>query len=265
VDVQKQELFERRYAEVFASAIEILAYIMTEVVLSRPKSFWKVLLQGQDSEFANLQTTFDLKWDKVKEVYSLFKSSPPPLETIARNERENTFHDPLIEIDRARVPGTGSWLEQEHNYQEWMHRRISLLWMHGPLGFGKTFLAASVVSNLKASKKTPFFAYAFFSKTHKSRSVGILYDALDAMVEQLSQANTEYKSYVNQMRQTSRMRETASSLWREMFVGYFMRPDAELFLVLDGVDEIGETNDSATEELFKLLHDLRSKFVLFLE
>jgi hypothetical protein len=265
VDVEQQERFERLHAEVFASAIEILAYITTEVVLSRPKSFWGVLLKGQDSEFSKLQKTLTSNWSIAKDAYSPFKSSPPPPETTARNEREITFHDPLSEIDRARVPGTGSWLKQEHNFQEWMHRRISLLWMHGPLGFGKTFLAASVVSDLKASKKTPFVAYAFFSKTHKSRSVGILYDALDAMVEQLSQANTKYKSYVNQMRQTSRMRETASSLWREMFVGYFMRPDAELFLVLDGVDEIGETDDSATEELFKLLHDLRSKFVLFLE
>jgi hypothetical protein len=261
VDVQQQGLFQEFYAEVFASAIEILAYIMTEVVLSRPKSFWRVLLQGQDSEFANLQRTFDSTWNRVKDVYSGFKASPQPSETIAHNERENTFHDPLSEIERARVPGTGSWLLQEHNFQEWLHRRISLLWMSGPLGFGKTFLAASVISNLKASKKTPFVAYAFFSKTHKSRSVGILYDALDAMVEQLSQANTDYKKYVNEMRQTSRMRKTASFLWKELFVGYFMKPGAELFLVLDGVDEIGESDVSATEELFDLLLDLRSKFV----
>ena len=65
------------------------------------------------------------------------------------------YSDVHARLQRLRVVGTGSWLLQSDDYLQWRDgtptdsRRNHSIWLYGPSGVGKTYLASNVIDDLR--------------------------------------------------------------------------------------------------------------------
>lgn len=74
---------------------------------------------------------------------------------------------------RQQLENTCLWIMERREFLDWVSsnfpsRCAKSLWIHGPAGFGKTFLCASLIRYLRSILKTPV-AYYFFSSDFESR------------------------------------------------------------------------------------------------
>ncbi|KAH7359274.1 ankyrin repeat and SOCS box protein 7 [Plectosphaerella cucumerina] len=78
---------------------------------------------------------------------------------ISGTDTQNTYYTAL----QYHHSGTCEWVLQLSEFQRWEAPEgddPSLLWLHGPAGFGKTFMAARIIQHLEEQKEHPL-AYFF--------------------------------------------------------------------------------------------------------
>jgi hypothetical protein len=144
------------------------------------------------------------------------------------------------ELKRSFVPGTDSWFQEDLDYKAWLNGETPVLWLAGEAGVGKSHLAYSAIRTLQERTKShprTSVAYFFFQEGNELFRSGR--NALCSIGLQMAM-------------QDHKLRETMASLisddccvqwaipyiWKWVFLDVFKGDqDAELFLVLDGVDE----------------------------
>jgi len=179
ISPEHQDKFEERLAQVFATAIEVTAYVMGNVVLSRKKNYRKCLLKGQDPMFKGLKEKIELRMNAAQSLRSTDSANVAGRARIDAELPDSTtenvgFVDLFCQVKSACLANTGSWLHQVPQFQAWMSKSTPLLWIHGPPGFGKTFLAASIIASLRTLNKndaighTTLVGHAFFSRSQQS-------------------------------------------------------------------------------------------------
>jgi hypothetical protein len=57
---------------------------------------------------------------------------------------------------------TCTWLLYEHEFQSWMQKRSSLIWMHGQAGSGKTVATSYIINHLRTQVETQSTRLAYF-------------------------------------------------------------------------------------------------------
>ncbi|KAJ5512855.1 hypothetical protein N7463_002407 [Penicillium fimorum] len=94
-----------------------------------------------------------------------------------------------ISVKDSRTPGTCEWLLQTDKFREWMTINSSaVLWLHGTIGAGKTFLTSKVIDHvqdlLKVSLNHAGFAYFYCKDDEDNRRNPLC--VLQSYVRQLS-------------------------------------------------------------------------------
>lgn len=136
--------------------------------------YWKLFWKGPDNAIKYLQEQIELHMAIALRLRSIDganvtgRSRIEDAELESSSTEEDEFVDLLPQIRRACVSDNGFWLLQELKFKVWLGKSSSILWIHGPPGFGKTFLAGSVVSTLRkhsknnAAGRTTLVGHAFF-------------------------------------------------------------------------------------------------------
>ena len=184
--------------------------------------------------------------DKAK---SVLKPSVSPLDT-------------FLDISKKRVPGTGDWIRNEQLFKSWMNQKNPVLWVSGNPGSGKSYLSGNIISYLREQHPQGVqhpshtsVGYFFFKDSDpQTRS---FHQALRDLAYQISQNDPVYAKYIDSQCQSPDDIKTIQSVWRKLFVDFFLqndRIDSSVYLVIDGVDEANE----AERQLFlELLSDLK--------
>ncbi|PTB67230.1 ankyrin, partial [Trichoderma citrinoviride] len=169
----------------------------------------------------------------------------------------------------ARTPGTGQWLLQRCEFQDWDSTESSaILWLHGTVGMGKSFLASSVVDHFlnphdAASKSAAPDAeddqgFAFFYCERGSADLSEPISVLRSFVRQLSivpcYPNLMQNKYIQLYREKRKQGSNLSikECRDQLLVSANLYPRTTL--ILDGLDECNP------EERWKLI-DVLSELV----
>ena len=145
----------------------------------------------------------------------------------------------------SRTPGTCHWIVQRPHFQDWASSAtvadaMKILWIHGPPGFGKTVLCASIIQHLK--DENPGGVAYFFCVSDdeaKRQPLAIVRSWVAQMVRQnqeaLAAAQEAYHGKEGRL-------ATTSDVW-QLFKNICQRiPNC--FFVVDGFDECVKTDRS---------------------
>ncbi|KAL4913089.1 ankyrin repeat-containing domain protein [Aspergillus aurantiobrunneus] len=143
----------------------------------------------------------------------------------------------------SHVPGTGEWLPQTPQYQQWHDEDAGALWLKAIAGAGKSVLAARLVSQLEEKEtQTPvmfFFFRQIVALNHNMHSL-----ARDWMA-QLLHYSSYLRSTLNDWRKKRRViKEVAfTELWKLLLDSFKLLP--KVYCVVDALDELDsdETHD----------------------
>ncbi|KAH8879081.1 NACHT domain protein [Thozetella sp. PMI_491] len=148
------------------------------------------------------------------------------------------YYEYFSRIREKNCAGTSEWLERNANFLEWRNvssSTSSVLWLQGIPGSGKTFLSSSIVG-LDASSKT---LYAFLSHIHAGTTA---LSVLHALLFQLGEESDDVKAVVN----ACNLRDLQSSTeYATKTLSDALKIESPLYIVLDGLDEIGEGDRQA--------------------
>ncbi|KAF2014092.1 hypothetical protein BU24DRAFT_484042, partial [Aaosphaeria arxii CBS 175.79] len=167
---------------------------------------------------------------------------------------------------RERVEGSGTWLFERQEYQDWCretspHRS---LWCHGGPGAGKTFITSATVDNLLA--------------THEDREVGIAYIYLDYADKEAQTLENVLASILKQISLCKKKEgiEEVQRLWGECQIdnrsaeaealvetlGRMCRHFRQIFILIDALDECSDELRKLLLKHLKALDDPRWRFFL---
>jgi outer membrane murein-binding lipoprotein Lpp len=166
-------------------------------------------------------------------------------------------HDTYYSIAKKRLPGSGDWIREEPQFEAWLQRKNSILWISGIPGSGKSFLAGNIIAYLKeqdphevANPSQTSVAYFFFKDSDpQTRSI---HQALRDVAYQIYQNDQTYAQYLHYYCQSADDIKTIQSAWRVLFQNFFLNNDSvrdSVYVVLDGLDEASEEDRRAFSEL----------------
>ncbi|KAI0193916.1 hypothetical protein EV127DRAFT_360238 [Xylaria flabelliformis] len=149
--------------------------------------------------------------------------SPPDHSTDFNNARDRCLE------------GSGQWLLQDVAYSTWRSKSNSVLWLHGPLGCGKTVLASTIIENLK---KTCFQGLLYFFFTFSNTSKQDFADALRSLVSQLYFKKHNVRNHLDSLFDSCQNGKSQPSLKKLLETFQCMaRQAGEIWIVLDALDE----------------------------
>jgi hypothetical protein len=163
-------------------------------------------------------------FNKVKQFYGM----PPDV------------RDKFQELERSFVEGTDSWLSEDPTYKKWLDGEIPVLWLAGEAGVGKSHLSYSAIKTMQERAKSQprtILAYFFFQETNEPfRSAR---NALCSIGLQIAQQDRKIREALAHILSDQRCSEwSLNNIWNWTFPEPFdEHSDAQLYLVLDGVDE----------------------------
>jgi hypothetical protein len=181
----------------------------------------------------------DRKRHTLKEVTDHFKAQFPAWDTMMKEmkaQRADIQSEKHPEMNVKHGNGTGTWLLADQHFQAWKAGEAGqLLWIRGPAGIGKTFIAETVVTNLEQSlKERQSSAYFFFREEQEGLT------SWDNAIFSLSAQVAEKDSnYCEHLALDLAKDEQDSGRWARCFATRFGKAaDASVYLVLDGIDEM---------------------------
>lgn len=172
-----------------------------------------------------------------------------------REQLSGTDQSRLVQDLRAQlVPDAVHWLLRTEKITHWTSMTgPRTLWISGAPGSGKTYLALSIVEEVR-QKPDKSLAYFFFREDQQEfRDLG---RALSCMVVDRAENDLDYRKLVIErlraMKQEARKGLTNEDIWKEFFIG--CQPEKKqqtgLCVILDGIDEGSKDEEN---ELLALL------------
>ena len=147
--------------------------------------------------------------------------------------------DSFIDSCLAKTaPDTCEWVLQVQAYKQWQSSTFStsdpkILWLHGPPGFGKTFMAASILMDIEQLG----IASAVFWTSEAKFANATLSEITRSWLAQLLVTNPEYCDYVKPVRTNSKAERASAKEVRQALKAVLSSSKASITLVLDGLDE----------------------------
>lgn len=172
--------------------------------------------------------------------------------------------DRLSTINRSRVPNTGDWIHEDRCFEEWKRGQIPMLWVCGTPGAGKSYIASNIISHLKdlypqrVRHPSQVSVGYFFYKDNDSETRSVSQSLRDVAF-QIALNDPLYARYIDSNSDYVGDSSTLSTLWRRLFVEYFIEkdePSSKVYIVLDALDE-AFVQDRL--DLFDLVQDIRPK------
>ena len=160
-----------------------------------------------------------------------------------------------------RAPNTCEWVLQHRAYERWRQdHQTAFLWLSAGAGCGKSVLSSFLVDHLRSEiseLETPALVCHFFLKDNSAQSDAE--NALCAILDQifvdspglLQHAFKEYELH------GSTFLESFDALWKILLSLLQDKTRKDVFLVLDGLDECGDSTKSRlTQSIVKLYKSL---------
>jgi DNA replication protein DnaC len=120
------------------------------------------------------------------------------VEIFAKQQRILDFFlkvNPQSNLDtsiKLRHPGTGTWLTDSLQFQQWIDTAGSKIWLSGDPGVGKTVLAGAVIQKaLEKGKNSLKVGVAFFFCDYKNEKATVASNILGAIASQLARQNDQ--------------------------------------------------------------------------
>ncbi|KAH8820667.1 hypothetical protein F5884DRAFT_57550 [Xylogone sp. PMI_703] len=166
--------------------------------------------------------------------------------------------DDLELLQRRWMPGTGDWLFNEPNMQNWLQQipETRVLWFSAPPASGKSILSARVINHLQNSGRIcQYFLFKFSNQSQ--RSVNSL---LRSIAYQVAKDIPDFKRRLLELSTDEDGFDKADSttIWRRIFESILFEKslDRPLYWVIDGLDE-----SDSPKALVELLRSLPSSTV----
>jgi len=167
----------------------------------------------------------------------------------------------LLEIESVYLKNTTQWIYRDDRYQAWTRGETPLLCVTGKAGLGKSFMAFSVIGSLRETLKRlskASLAFYFFRDEHSE--LQSVKNALSCAVVQIAESDSGYceKVAVELMREDLVTIDLGTKRIWETYIAhlYDTTSESELYLVLDGFDEV---EPESTTELLQILEDIHTK------
>lgn len=164
-------------------------------------------------------------------------------------------------INRSRVPGTGDWIRNEKDFQDWINKETPILWVSGTPGAGKSYIASNIITYFKETYPQNVqhpshvsVGYFFFKDDNpKTRS---FHQALRDIAFKVAQNDAAYAKHVVSCIDSPDEIATLESSWRKLFLDFFIEQEASdsvLYIVLDALDESWSED---RQQFFGFLNDI---------
>ncbi|KAJ5155849.1 hypothetical protein N7492_008652 [Penicillium capsulatum] len=157
----------------------------------------------------------------------------------------------------ARHEGTATWILENETFTAWMRPDLDqakFLWIHGPPGFGKSILSASIIEYLdKELSRSPAYFFCLAENVSKRDPYAILPSWIAQLIEKDIKAATCAARLVKEDQYHPLTRKEQWNLFQEI-----CRAIPHLTFVIDGYDEC---TSQAEQEKFNDLPDTRSQFL----
>ncbi|KAI0509026.1 hypothetical protein F5B22DRAFT_638390 [Xylaria bambusicola] len=155
---------------------------------------------------------------------------------------------------KLRHPGTGTWLTESLQFQQWIETAGSKMWLTGIPGAGKTVLAGAVIQKaLDKGKNSPQVGVAFFFCDYKDEKATVSSNILGAIVSQLgrqsNQAFDEVKKLYESLHPPNGLTRDLDSDFLQDCLEKIFKHFEQIILVVDGLDECGDNTDETIEWL----------------
>lgn len=159
---------------------------------------------------------------------------------------------------RLRHPRTGLWLTLMPQFQTWLNKPDSRLWLSGIPGAGKTVLAGTIIE--EALKKTSDdVATAFFFCDYKNRITQTPENILSAISSQLALQNEEacvlLEKYWAKLHPERALQRSASVPELQSLLKDMMKSFQQVHLIVDGLDECGDDTEDVVDALLDIVNN----------
>ncbi|KAI1421745.1 hypothetical protein F5Y12DRAFT_687267 [Xylaria sp. FL1777] len=170
------------------------------------------------------------------------------------------YHDQQSDFIRRRQPGTGQWLLDSPEYQNWVATKGELLFCPGIPGAGKTMLTSIAIENLLtlySADESVGICYAFlnFQRTSEQK----LNNLIALLVKQLAQTRQTLPGSVGSLFSRHKRRQTRPSFDELCEALNSMINDySRVFVVIDALDEC-QVEDDCRSKFISVLLNIWSK------
>ena len=170
--------------------------------------------------------------------------------------------DPRKNLDtgrKLRHPGTGLWLTESFEFQEWLSTKDGTLWLYGIPGAGKTVLAASVIDEVLRMRNSNT-AVAFFFCDHKDPTNQEAYTIMGSLAHQIAKQDEKCFEKLQKFYVEKNPERRKDILYRptdltKLITGMMSNFDRTIIIV-DGLDECGRNTGQVVELLASLGDDM---------
>ena len=161
---------------------------------------------------------------------------------------------------KRRQPGTGQWILESTEYQDWLNSDKQTLFCPGIPGAGKTILTAVVINDLMTQCFTDqaiglAYIYCNFWRKDEQKAE----DLLASILKQLAQCQSSLPESVKELYKRHKNRRTWPSLDElSRALQFVVEKYSRVFLVVDALDEC-QTSDDCRRVFLSQLFDLQKK------
>lgn len=158
---------------------------------------------------------------------------------------------------KIRHPTTGLWLTESPVFIQWLDTPGSKLWLSGIPGGGKTVLAGAAIQEaLTLASQKPTTGAAFFFCDYRNeeslKPAGVLGALASQLARQKDDAFDLLQSYYDDLHPVNSLPRKADSDDLRALVGKMSEQFDQVIMVVDGVDECGDSMDEVAETLSDL-------------
>lgn len=225
--VARLEVLSKR-EDLLAGAVTLVS---TQQILDNQKSMYQDI-QGMQKVLETLSSPAQIQLQSQQQF------------NVARSIlRPSMIPDDILQaISKKRVPETGTWIISQQSFNDWLEQKSTVLCIAGSPGFGKSFLAASIISFLQTrtinnDENGSSIAYFFFKEAvPQARRVD---QCLRDLAYQTYHNDASFRAYFDSQFASDYDFASPESLWREIFQKYFhcQKEARTVYLILDGLDE----------------------------
>ncbi|KAF9888556.1 hypothetical protein FE257_008487 [Aspergillus nanangensis] len=205
----------------------------------------------------------------TKDERQVSNEDPEALKVLVKQVLRPSMGDSAQEwfckIDKARVPGTGDWINQEAVFQSWINKEMPIIFVSGNPGAGKSFLAANMISFLLKQLPTdlqhnPPISIGYFFFKGDNPQTRSFHQTLRDLAFQISKGDLAYQKYIATVEEYEQI-STLESAWRLLFTEYFVSKSGTentTYILLDAVDETMDEERMLFINLAKELYENQS-------
>ena len=206
---QKMQIAERKQAVIARASTRLMKSKVEQ--LTQEEQAWRKQLQDRENQ-ARKQQLLD-------------------------NLSTYDYISPFKRARKKRFGSTGCWLISTTEYQKWLGERgLSVFWLSGIMGSGKTILTASVVDDLLTRRPTNPIKIIFFHILHNNADSLRARTVLQSILRQCLTIENIHRLEPAIERLSSC--DCGDDEFEESLLFVLSRIPADLYIVLDGLDEM---------------------------